>query len=60
MHKTNLPITEKQQAKLQVCEINWVRRIAGAKNRGTEEGSWCERESHEEAGVRESLTRKLV
>ena len=24
------------------------------------QGSWCERESHKEVGVKESLTRKLV
>ena len=31
-----------------------------AKNGGTEGGSWCEIESHEEVGMRENLTRKLV
>ena len=57
-------MTEKQQEKLQVYKNNWVRRIVGVKkivkNGEAEGGSWCERESHKEAGVRESLTRKLV
>ena len=49
-------MTEKQQERLQVCENNWVRRIEGVKRidkrkkGGVEGGSWCERESHKEAG----------
>ena len=48
--------TEQQQEKLQVCENNWVRRIAGVTridNRRVEE-------LREEVGGREILTRKLV
>ena len=47
---------EKQQEKLQVCETNWVRRIAGVKRID----KLRMEELREEVGVRESLMRKLV
>ena len=64
MHNTSISLysletmamTEQQQEKLQVCENNWVRRIAGVTridNRRMEE-------LREEEGGREILTRKLV
>ena len=37
-----LPVTEKHQHRLQVCENNWVRRIAGVKS-GQEEDGRAER-----------------
>ena len=51
-----MAVTEKQQEKLQVCENNWVRRIAGVKRIDKRRME----ELREEVGVKESLTRKLV
>ena len=51
-----MAMTEKQQEKLQVCDNNWLRRIAGV----TRIDKRRMEELREEVGVRESLTRKLV
>ena len=51
-----MAVTETQQEKLQVCENNWVRRIAGVKRIDKRRME----ELREEVGVKESLTRKLV
>ena len=48
-----IAITETQE-KLQVCENNWVRRIAGEKRIDKRR----KEEMREEVGVKESLTRK--
>ena len=51
-----MAMTQKQQGKLQVCENNRLRRIAGVKR-------ICMRrkeELREEVGVKESLPRKMV
>ena len=51
-----MAMTKNQQERLQVCENNWVRRIAVSeknrqtKNGGVEGASWCERELHKEVG----------
>ena len=55
-------VMTEQQEKLQVCENNWVRRIAGvkridAKNGGAEGGSWCERQDAGEEPVKVGWTR---
>ena len=49
-----MAITEKLQERLQVCENNWVRRMAGVKriDKRRMEGL------REEVGERQSLTRK--
>ena len=49
-----MTMMEKQQEKLQVCENNWVRRIAGEKRIEKRRN-----ELREEVGMRESFTRKL-
>ena len=64
MHNTSISLygletmamTEKQQDKLQVCDNNWLRRIAGV----TRIDKRRMEELREEVGVRENLTRKLV
>ena len=55
-HNRSLLIVDKQQEELQVCENNWIRRIAGVKRIDKRRME----ELREEVGVRESLTRKLV
>ena len=47
-------MTETQQEKLQVCENNWIRRIAGIQRIDKRRME----ELREEVDVRESLTRK--
>ena len=49
-------MTEKQQERLQVCENNWVRKIAGVKRIDKRRME----KLREEVGVKESRTRKLV
>ena len=49
-------MTEKQQERLQVCENNCVRRIAGVKRINKRRME----ELREEVGVKECFTRKLV
>ena len=53
--------TQQQQEKLQVCENNWVRRIAGVTRIDKRRmGELRERDPHGEVGGSEILTRKLV
>ena len=64
MHNTSISLygletmamTEKQQEKVQVCDNNWLRRIAGV----TIIDKRRMEELREEVGVRESLTRKMA
>ena len=51
-----LPVTEKHQHRLQVCENNWVRRIAGVKrvDRGRMD------ELREEVGIQKCLMGRFV
>ena len=51
-----LAMTELQQQRLQVCENNWVRKIAGAKRVDRRRMV----ELREETGVQRSLTERLV
>jgi len=49
-------LTERQQQRLQVCENNWVRRIAGVKKM---DRRWMD-ELREKIGVQMSLMVRLV
>ena len=51
-----LPVTEKHQHRLQVCENNWVRRIAGVKRVDRRRMD----ELREEVGIQKCLMGRLV
>ena len=51
-----LPVSEKQQHRLQVCENNWVRRIAGVKRVDRRRMD----ELREEVGIQKCLMGRLV
>ena len=51
-----LPVTEKHQHRLQVCENNWVRRIAGVKRVGRRRMD----ELREEVGIQKCLMGRLA
>ena len=51
-----LPVSEKHQHRLQVCENNWVRRIAGVKRVDRRRMD----ELREEVGIQTCLMRRLV